>query len=137
MRLPETDRKEEWFCVLADRLQRIDGSFGNPAIKVRLVRHVATFETTLSGGQIWWECSVNNRLVVSVIIVVQHRWDTPRGGIPFPVILSPVVKDLSDTFRVIAIVLEQLRQRDGIGPVLSEVCWQIPAAERTGPQTSQ
>ena len=40
--------------------------------------------------------------------------------------------DLADTFGVVTVVLEMLRERHGIGNRSTEMCFQVPYANRIG-----
>ena len=45
--------------------------------------------------------------------------------------------DLADTFGVVTVVLEMLRERHGIGNRSTEMCFQVPYANRIGAQAGQ
>lgn len=63
--------------------------------------------------------------------------NTPGNGIPLPLILTPVVKNLPNALSVVTVLFEPLRQGHGLRADGTEMRWQIPNAKRVGAHTRQ
>ena len=111
---------------------RLNRRLGHASVVVGVVRHVATIESAAAGSVVRRHLTFDLRLVCAVVRVVQNGRHAPRSFVALPFVLPPVVEDLADALRVIAAVLEQLRQGHGIGFVNPKVRGQIPHSERVG-----
>ncbi len=134
MRLPEPHSQEEGLVLQLP--QRLDRGGGDATVEVGLVGHVATFrarEPREIGGQL----PLDLWFVAAVGRVVHDGGDAPRLRVPLEVVLTPVVEDLADAARVVAVLLEQLRQGHDVRVGLAEVGRQVGHAEGVGTQAGQ
>ena len=135
MRFPKTDGQKKRLPVFFQPPKRLDGPGRNPAVEIGLVRHIAD-GAARQFDFVPRRLPFDPRFVIVVTRVVHELRHTPRLRVAMNV-LPPVVENLANTLREVAVVPEMLRQRDDARAALAEVCRQVPNAKRVGPQAGQ